>query len=311
MISGFAAARATDDPRARQAWLLGLGILLGSELAVVGLFGRNFVSLLNFAELARQTTEIALCAFPLAWIIAAGEVDLAAPGVIAVCAVVLGTAIKPPGLSLVAAIPAVLALGAAAGAAHGFLATGLRLPAGLLTLAGAAVMRGLADGLVVRWRPPPGPLPATVPPLAQHLIFDMLPRPLVALALAAAAFDLARRRIERRGTAVAATRILLHTAVGASAAAAAVLIVARRASARAGVDLGASFALFALTAAVLSGARTPGLPRVGGVVLASLCVATIVNGLPLADVSPPLVNGALGALLLLALATSAASSRSP
>jgi ribose/xylose/arabinose/galactoside ABC-type transport system permease subunit len=189
----------------------------------------------------------------------------------------------------------------------------LRLPAPLLTLASAALLRGLAEVLAGRLRTAPAPQPAALRALAHHLMFDLAPRPLVVVALLAGGFHFAREIAWRRGGPVPLLpprgTTALFTVSGLLAGAAAVMIVAHRNTLR--PDAGTSFTLFAITAGVLAGGCSPEGPTLGSALLASLAVALLVNGLPHVEVTPPMVNVATALMLLAGLAMSAraASSR--
>jgi ribose/xylose/arabinose/galactoside ABC-type transport system permease subunit len=292
--------------------VVGLAILVGAELAVVGL-GRNFVTSVNFAEIARLTTEIALVAVPAALLLAAGRPDLSGPGIIGLGVVTLALMLKPPALILVLAAALVLLLAAGAGAANGVLVSRLRLPAPLLTLAAAALLRGVAEVLAVRLRTALPRQPPALAALAHHLMFDLIPRPLVVLVLLAGGFHFTREIARMRGapSLLPPPRgpIALFTVAGLLAGAAAVMIAAHRNTVR--PDAGASFALLALTAGVLAGGCDRAGPTLGSALLASLAVAVLVNGLPHVEVTPPVVNVATALMLLggLAISTRGASGR--
>ncbi|MBV8224204.1 MAG: ABC transporter permease, partial [Verrucomicrobia bacterium] len=102
----------------------------------------HFSSAFNLAQAAAGMSEKAILLLPMALLIIAREIDLSVASILALASVVLGVLIRSQ-VPLVAAIPLVLLVGAAAGALNGLLVTALSLPSLVVTLGTMALFRGI------------------------------------------------------------------------------------------------------------------------------------------------------------------------
>src|SRR6476619_2750915 len=139
------APAATGELRASQTGIL--GVVLVAEIAVFGLFSRNFLTLGNAAELTRLSVEIGLLAVALTPVIVSGGIDLSVGALLGLSAVVFGWLWRDQGLPVGVAALAALGVGALGGSLNGLLITRLRLPPLIVTLGSLSLFRGLAEGL--------------------------------------------------------------------------------------------------------------------------------------------------------------------
>src|SRR5262245_40107433 len=87
------------------AALIGLLVL---EVAVFGLFGRNFLTGRNVAEVTRLSVEVGLLAIALTPVIVTGGIDLSVGSLIGLAAVLFGMMWRDAGLPVGLAIVATL-----------------------------------------------------------------------------------------------------------------------------------------------------------------------------------------------------------
>jgi ribose transport system permease protein len=157
-IAGAQTRGATSDDKALHARGFGkflarrdaLAIILAVFLWLIGLYLRpdywwnlpnSFAILLNY-------TELALIAVGLAYVIAAGDIDLSVGAVLALAGSSAAYALKVLGLDPMSAIALGLAVGLAAGFINAGLTVWLNLPAFIATLGMFYIARGLASWLV-------------------------------------------------------------------------------------------------------------------------------------------------------------------
>src|SRR5262245_21882500 len=124
-----------------------LAVLLGLEIAVFGMLGKNFASFTNFFEIVRLSTEIGLLALALTPVIVSGGIDLSVGSMMGLAAVTFGLCVKVAGLTIGSSIAITLAVGAAGGGLNALLVTRLRIPPPIVTLGTYSLFRGLAEGL--------------------------------------------------------------------------------------------------------------------------------------------------------------------
>jgi ribose/xylose/arabinose/galactoside ABC-type transport system permease subunit len=117
-------------------------LLLAGAMALAAAMVPSFADPANLSNLARQSVVLALIALGQTFVIAAGLIDLSV-GMIAGLVVVLACALMQgdPG-AMVWVTAAMLALGAAIGAANGLLLTALRLHPLILTFGMLSVLQG-------------------------------------------------------------------------------------------------------------------------------------------------------------------------
>ncbi len=105
---------------------------------------RGFASWFQFAQLFADNATLGLAAVGMTFVILSGGIDLSVGAVIACASMVLAVLMGPMGWSIWIALPLVLLLGAAFGAAMGGIIQVFRLPPFLVTLAGMFLARGMA-----------------------------------------------------------------------------------------------------------------------------------------------------------------------
>ena len=124
-----------------------LVLVLGLELALFQLAGRNFGTLDNFENIVRHSVEIGLLALALLPVILSGGIDLSVGSLLGLCAVVFGKLWRDGGWPWPAAACATVLLGAVGGGFNASLITRFRLPPLIVTLGTYSLFRGLAEAL--------------------------------------------------------------------------------------------------------------------------------------------------------------------
>jgi len=323
-----AAPRASAREPARATRLggssrLGLALLLLVEIAIFTRLGTNFATRDNAFEIVRLSVEIGLLALAMTPVIITGGIDLSVGSLMGLSAVVFGKLWRDAGCPIGLAIPAVLLVGAAAGALNGALITRLRMPPLIVTLGSFSLFRGLAEGItggVDNFTRFPGSflflgqgyLGGVLPPqlpifLAVDLCFWLLVhRTTIGRALFAIGFSAEGARYA--GIPVDRRIGLVYVLSGCVASLAAVIYVAHLGQAKA--DAGTGYELLAITAVVLGGTSIfGGRGSILGTILGLFAIAILQNGLRLSDLPAELAGILTGALLLAALGLDGLRSR--
>ncbi len=255
-----------------------------------------------------------IMALGLMVVILTGEMDLSLGSILAVCTVLLAKA-SAAGWPLAAALPGIFLVGAALGAVNGLLVARLRLPALAVTLGTMGAYRGLAFiiGSEVgytgfddeyKWlgaaMVAEGPVPVMLlvfgaAALAFAVLVHLTPfgRRCVAVGSNAAASAYA-------GLSVVRTKVAAYVIAGLTAALGAWIFVGQFGSARG--DNANGVILGIITSVVLGGVDIHGgRGTVLGVVLATLFLWTLRNGMGLANIAGPIQQLIIGVLLLAAV----------
>jgi ribose transport system permease protein len=111
-------------------------------IAFFMIFASNFASPANLINIVRDTSFLAILALGFALALTAGELDLSIAEVASLSAVVAGGCIQN-GLHPAVAVLAALSAGTLLGAFNGFCVTRLLVPSLIVTLATAAIARGV------------------------------------------------------------------------------------------------------------------------------------------------------------------------
>ncbi|HJZ93930.1 MAG TPA: substrate-binding domain-containing protein [Gemmataceae bacterium] len=288
--------------------------LLALEVAVFGLFGQNFLTGRNMAEIARMSVEVGLLAIALTPVIVTGGIDLSVGSLIGLAAVLLGMMWRDAGLPLGLAIVGTLGVGAIGGALNGVLITQLRIPPLIVTLGTFSLFRGLAEGLTrgsdtftgfPSWfltlgQGYVGGVPVQLPVLAAVAIgfWLYLHRTTHGRALIAIGFSPEGAR--HAGLPVGRRVFVVYLLCGLVTSLAAIVYVAHVGQARA--DAGTGYELAAITAVVLGGTSIfGGRGSIAGTVLGLFVIVVLQNGLRLADLPAELAGILTGTLLLLTI----------
>jgi len=117
------------------------------EVAVFGVFARNFLTVRNAFEVARLGVELGLLAVAMTPIVVTGGIDLSVGAVLGLSAVVLGAAFRDWHLPIAAAIALALCVGSACGALNAVLIAHWRIPPLIVTLGSLSLFRGIAEGM--------------------------------------------------------------------------------------------------------------------------------------------------------------------
>jgi rhamnose transport system permease protein len=274
----------------------------------------NFATAFNLSQAAAGVSEKALIVLPMVLLIIAREIDLSVASILALASVVLGVLVRAE-VPLVAAVPMVLAVGAAAGIMNGLLVTRLGLPSLVVTLGTLALFRGIGYiilGSASVNRLPPAltefgidtvgatPVPLTIVPF-------LILAPIFATVLQHTATG--RRIYVSGGNPDAALysgvelrrlRFRLFVVSGLMCALAGIVFTARLSNARANNALG--FELDVITIALLGGVSVfGGRGRLTGVLWALALVATLRNVLGLSQIGGDAQGIVIGLLLIVAL----------
>ena len=297
--------------------VMALGLLAYAFLAVP-----NFGTAFNLSQAAAGVSEKALLALPLVLLIIAREIDLSVASILALSSVVLGVLVRAE-ISLILAIPIVLAVGAACGLFNGLLVTRLDLPSLVVTLGTLAMFRGI--GYIILGSASVNVFPDVLTDLGIENVFGtIVPWTLVPFLILAPIFAIVlqytatgRRIYAIGGNPDAALyagvrsrrlRLMLFVVAGLVCAIAGIVFTARLANARANNALG--FELDVITIALLGGISVfGGRGRLTGVLWALVLVATLRNVLGLMQIGGDAQGIAIGLLLIGSLLVSNVAER--
>jgi rhamnose transport system substrate-binding protein len=290
-------------------------VLVAVEIALFGLFGKNFLTAANGFEIVRLSVEVGLLALALTPVIVSGGIDLSVGSLMGLSAVIFGMLWRDAHVPIWLAVPCVLAFGIGAGRLNGLFITWLRLPPLIVTLGTFSLFRGLAEGMtrgVENYTSfPPGFLY-----LGQGYMVAGVPTQLPLFVLAAAGFwwllhqtatgrSLVAIGLSPEGARYAGIRverklILVYVLSGAVASLAAIIYVSHLGQAKA--DAGTGYELMAITAVVLGGTSIfGGRGTVHGTLLGLIAIVILQNGLRLAALPSELAGILIGGVLLLTI----------
>jgi ribose/xylose/arabinose/galactoside ABC-type transport system permease subunit len=292
----------------REAWLAAALVLL---VAVFSVLSGEFRSPVTFLDQSKFWAEIGILAPFALVVIVAGGIDLSVASVLALCGVTTVRLMSEHHLPVAAAVAIGLLLGAAAGAINGAIIVLARIPDLVVTLATLGIYRGLAQAVAQNR------VYANLPPsyrfFGEASVAGVVPiQWLVLLAAWAAAFVILHRmRLGRYVYAVGssppaarfarvpagATRILVYTLAGLSAAVAAVAHTACADTAK--YDDAKGYELEAIACVVLGGASiSGGRGSAVGLLLGVLLLGVLRTGLDLCGVPGEYKRFVTGAILI-------------
>ncbi len=293
--------------------------VLGLEVALFQLFGRNFGTADNIENIVRHSVELGLLALALVPVILTGGIDLSVGSVLGLGAVVFGALWRDAGWPWPVAALATLLLGAGAGGFNAVLITSLRLPPLIVTLGTYSLFRGLAEALT-RGTDAFTHFPESFLQLGQGRLLSLPTQAWVCLvAIVGVGLLVHQTHLGRsfrslgyspEGSRYAGLPVerrlgLVYVLSGTLSAVAALTYTARLGTAKA--DAGMGYELAAITAVVLGGASIfGGSGSVGGTLAGVATLAVLNNGLsrvPWTMSHGAELSGLLtGVLLLVALA---------
>src|SRR6185312_15629871 len=128
----------------RQEFILAL--LIAAEILLFSLLGQNFFTVANFFECIRLAVEIGLLSLAMTPVILTGGIDLSVGSMMALAAVVFGSAWHDAGLPIAAATFLALLVGAVGGSVNALLIARLNVSPLIVTLGTYSLFRGIAEG---------------------------------------------------------------------------------------------------------------------------------------------------------------------
>ncbi len=292
-------------------WILLLALVC--EVGAFSAIAQNFLTLGNFFEIIRASTELGLLALALTPVIITGGIDLSIGSMMGLAGVVFGAAWQdwqvPLGLAAIIA----LLVGGAGGALNALLISRLNLPPLVVTLATLSLFRGIAEGLTrgaVNYTDFPKsflfagqgyllgviPIQLTVLLLVFLGYWILLHRSVFGRGLYAIGFTPAGARYA--GIPVRQRVGVVYFLCGVVSSLAALLYVAHLGQAKA--DAGSGYELDAITAVVLGGASVfGGRGTLWGTLSGLFFLSVLQNGLHLAALPSEFTGVLTGVLLVL------------
>jgi rhamnose transport system permease protein len=292
-------------------WILLLAVI--GEIGMFSAIAQNFLTLANFFEIIRASTELGLLALALTPVIITGGIDLSVGSMMGLAAVVFGAAWRDWHLSLGLAAMIALLVGCAGGALNALFISHFRLPPLVVTLATLSLFRGIAEGITrgaVNYTDFPKsflfvgqgyllgviPLQLTVLLLVFFGYWILLHRSVVGRALYSIGFSPAGAWYA--GIPVRQRVGVVYFLCGFVSSLAALLYVAHLGQAKA--DAGSGYELDAITAVVLGGASVfGGRGTLWGTLLGLFSLSVLENGLHLAALPSEFTGVLIGVLLVL------------
>ena len=275
----------------------------------------------NIANIVRAISETGIIALGMTFVIITAGIDLSVGAMLGLSSVLTATLLTTPGWGIAATILAVLAAGAAFGAAQGGISTRFRLEPFIVTLAGLQVARGLAlvvshnKYINIAYGTGPGLAPPAFAVLGDRLFGNTVPvATIVFLALAVVttlALNVTRfgryvyavggneRAARLSGVPVARVKVAVYAITGLCSGAAGI-VHAGQFSFGSPND-GAGYELTAIAAVVIGGTSLfGGSGSMTGTIAGSVMLGALANILQLNNVNAALQLLATGAIIVLA-----------
>ncbi len=311
----------------KQRWWVGhineLGLLLAllALVIVFSLTAPNFLTDRNLVNILRAASYVGIIAFPMTFVIIAGDIDISVGPAVAFFGVAFAQAVASYAVPIPLAMILVILAGAVVGGCAGWLRVRYAVPTFISTLALWGALRGGA-----RWWT--DALPVIIPSREFRAVLggDLLGIPVVAWFMFATflifaylarysrygrhiyALGANARAVEALGIDSGRLRILALASTGAFAALVGVLTDARLGSGNANAANGLEFDVIA--AVIVGGTLlTGGHGRMTGTLLGVLVIACLSNGLVLVGVDSDVQAVVRGGVILLAVLVNAEIAR--
>lgn len=321
---------APAGPTAR-AWLLRhreelvLPVLFTLAVALFSLQAPGFLTADNLINVSRQSVYLMIVSLAQLVVLIGGGLDLSVGTIVALASVVGATVMaaahaawpESPGLAIAAGSAAGLAVGVVVGLVNGFGTAVLRIPAFMMTLGMSSVVFGLtllvSGGVPVYGLPPAFgevfgfgriaglPVPSLIAAAVVIAIYVLLEWTRYGRHLYATGGNL--RAAELSGVRTTRVTIGAFAVAGALSALSGLLLTARLDTGES--NIGASLPLESIAACVIAGVSLAGgLGRTWKVVIGTLLIVLVQNGMNLMQVGAYAQTIAIGAILIFAMALS-------
>ncbi len=290
------------------------GLLLALVLLclVLSLLSPVFFTALNIKNVLRDASLVAIAGIGMVMVILLGEIDLSVGSTQAVAGIVAVAALNSSD-SVVLALVAALACGAAIGLLNGLLVTKAKINSLIATLGMMAILRGMAmvgtqavsiqgkvDAFVDVGTGYIGSVP--IPVLIVFVLFALFYYALHHMTFGRYVYAIGGNVEAARlsGLAVDRTKILVFVIAGMLAALSAFILASRLNSGQPNAGLG--FELQVIAAVILGGiSLTGGIGTLGGAFIGILILTVLSNGLVLLNVSSFYHDIARGMVIILAV----------
>jgi ribose transport system permease protein len=307
---------------------LALPLMFAVAIVLFGAMGPGFFSLDNLSNVARQSVYLLMASLGQLLVLVVGGLDLSI-GTVAALASVVGSLVivalgahLPPLAAILAGALAAVALGAVIGFLNGFGVAVLRIPSFMVTLGMSSVVFGVAlfisGGVPVDGLPPQLgaifgfgtllgiPVPALIALFVMVAVYVLLERMRLGRHLYATGGNL--RAAALSGVRTTRVGLIAFVLSGALAALTGMLLTAQLGTGE--TNVGQSLPLQSIAACVIAGVSLAGgKGRVLWVVLGTLLIMLVQNGLDLMQVGAYAANMVVGVILLLAMAISSSARR--